>query len=122
MASGSGRMIMDLEALWLSVQLASWTTIILFVLGLPLAYWLAVTRWRLKFLLEAIVVLPMILPPTVLGFYILLAVGPLSSLGRTYEVVVGRSLAFSLEGLLIASVLYSLSFLVRVFTDAFSCV
>ena len=111
---------MDFEALWLSVQLASWTTVILFVLGLPLAYWLANTQWRLKFLLEAIVVLPMILPPTVLGFYILIAVGPLSPLGRTYELLMGRSLAFSFEGLLVASVLYSLPFAVRPFTAAFA--
>jgi hypothetical protein len=88
---------MDFEAVWLSVQLAWWTTVTLFVFGLPLAYWLAVTRWRLKFLIEAVVVLPMILPPTVLGFYILIAVGPLSPLGRTYEAMVGRSLAFSFQ-------------------------
>jgi molybdate transport system permease protein len=113
-------MIMDFEAFWLSVQLASWTTVILFALGLPLAYWLAITRWRLKFLLEAIVVLPMILPPTVLGFYVLIAVGPPSPLGRTYEAMVGRSLAFSFEGLLLASVLYSLPFAVRPFTAAFA--
>jgi len=111
---------MDFEAVWLSVQLASLTTVTLFVLGLPLAYWLAVTRWRLKFLLEAIVVLPMILPPTVLGFYILIALGPLSPLGRTYEVLMGRSLAFSFQGLLVASVLYSLPFAVRPFTAAFA--
>ena len=111
---------MDFEAVWLSVQLAWWTTVTLFVLGLPLAYWLAVTRWRLKFLLEAIVVLPMILPPTVLGFYILIALGPLSPLGRTYEVLMGRSLAFSFQGLLVASVLYSLPFAVRPFTAAFA--
>src|SRR5262245_284509 len=112
-------MIMDFEAVWLSAQLAWWTTVTLFVLGLPLAYWLAVTRWRLKFLLEAIVVLPMILPPTVLGFYILIAIGPLSPLGTTYEAMVGRSLAFSFQGLLLASVLYSLPFAVRPFTAAF---
>ena len=111
---------MDFEAVWLSVQLAWWTTVTLFVLGLPLAYWLAVTRWRLKFLLEAIVVLPMILPPTVLGFYILMAIGPLSPLGATYEAMVGRSLAFSFQGLLLASVLYSLPFAVRPFTAAFA--
>jgi len=111
---------MDLEAVWLSVQLAWWTMITLFVLGLPFAYWLAVTRWRLKFLLEAIVVLPMILPPTVLGFYILIAIGPLSPLGTTYEAMVGRSLAFSFQGLLLASVLYSLPFAVRPFTTAFA--
>jgi molybdate transport system permease protein len=110
---------MDFEAVWLSVQLAWWTMVTLFVLGLPLAYWLAVTRWRFKFLLEAIVVLPMILPPTVLGFYILIAIGPLSPLGATYEAMVGRSLAFSFQGLLLASVLYSLPFAVRPFTTAF---
>src|SRR4030095_7517173 len=101
-------MKMDFEAVWVSMQLAWWTTVTLFVLGLPLAYWLAVTRWRLKFLIEAIVVLPMILPPTVLGFYILIAVGPLSPVGSTYEAMVGRSLAFSFQGLWLASVLYSL--------------
>lgn len=111
---------MDFEAVWLSVQLAWWTMITLFVLGLPFAYWLAVTRWRLKFLLEAIVVLPMILPPTVLGFYILIAIGPLSPLGASYEAIVGRSLAFSFQGLLLASVLYSLPFAVRPFTTAFA--
>ena len=111
---------MDFEAFWLSLQLASWTTVTLLALGLPLAYWLAVTRWRLKFLLEAIVVLPMILPPTVLGFYILIALGPLSALGHTYEAMVGRSLAFSFEGLLLASVIYSLPFAVRPFTAAFA--
>jgi molybdate transport system permease protein len=113
---------MDFEAVWLSVQLATWTMIILFVLGLPLAYWLASTRWRFKFLLEALVVLPMILPPTVLGFYILMAVGPLSPIGRSYEALAGRSLAFSFEGLLLASVLYSLPFAVRPFTAAFTSV
>ena len=111
---------MDFEAFWLSLQLASWTTVTLLALGLPLAYWLAVTRWRLKFLLEAIVVLPMILPPTVLGFFILIAVGPLSPLGRSYDALVGRSLAFSFQGLLLASVLYSLPFAVRPFTAAFA--
>src|SRR4029450_4538556 len=111
-------MKMDFEAVWVSMQLASWTTVTLFVLGLPLAYWLAVTRWRLKFLIEAIVGLPMILPPTVLGFHILIAVGPLSPVGSTYEAMVGRSLAFSFQGLWLASVLYSLPLAGRPFTAA----
>src|SRR5437763_668659 len=111
---------MDVEAIWLSIELAACTTLVLFFIGLPLAYWLAFTRWRFRFLLEAIVVLPMILPPTVLGFYILIAVGPPSPLGRTYEAMVGRSLAFSFEGLWLASVLYSLPFAVRPFTAAFA--
>jgi molybdate transport system permease protein len=109
----------DVEAIWLSLQLAALTTAVLLLAGLPLAYWLAVTRWRLKFLLEAIIVLPMILPPTVLGFYILIALGPLSPIGRAYEAMAGKSLAFSFEGLLLASILYSLPFAVRPFTAAF---
>jgi len=109
----------DVEAIWLSLQLAALTTVVLLLAGLPLAYWLAVTRWRLKFLLETIIVLPMILPPTVLGFYILIALGPLSPIGRGYEVIAGKSLAFSFEGLLLASILYSLPFAVRPFTAAF---
>jgi len=110
---------MDFEAIWLSLQLAALTTAVLLLAGLPLAYWLAVTQWRLKFLLEVIVVLPMVLPPTVLGFYILIALGPLSPIGRAYEAIAGKSLAFSFEGLLIASILYSLPFAVRPFTAAF---
>src|SRR5215468_1805571 len=111
---------MDIEAIWVSVELAAFTTLILFVVGLPLAYWLAVTRWRLKFLLESLVVLPMILPPTVLGFYILVAIGPMSPLGRAYEQMTGHVLAFSFQGLLLASILYSLPFAVRPFAAAFA--
>ena len=111
---------MDVEAIWVSIQLAACTTLVLFLVGLPLAHWLAVTRWRLKFLLEAIVVLPMILPPTVLGFYILVAIGPMSPLGRAYEVMTGRVLAFSFQGLLVASIFYSLPFAVRPFAAAFA--
>jgi molybdate transport system permease protein len=113
---------MDLEAIWLSMQLAALTTAILVFAGLPLAYWLAVTHWRLKFMVEALVVLPLILPPTVLGFYILIALGPLSPIGRAYEAIAGKSLAFSFEGLLLASILYSLPFAVRPFTAAFAAV
>jgi molybdate transport system permease protein len=112
----------DFEAILLSLQLAALTTAILLLAGLPMAYWLAVTRWRLKFLLEALVILPLILPPTVLGFYILIALGPASPIGRAYEVVAGKSLAFSFEGLLLASIVYSLPFAVRPFTAAFVAV
>lgn len=113
---------MDIEAIWVSVELAAFTTLILFLIGLPFAYWLSVTRWRLKFLLESLVVLPMILPPTVLGFYILVAIGPLSPLGRAYEQMTGHVLAFSFQGLLFASILYSLPFAVRPFAAAFASV
>ena len=111
---------MDFEAIWLSLQLAFFTTLILLLVGLPLAYWLAETRWRLKFLLEAAVALPIILPPTVLGFYILIAIGPQSPLGQAYETLVGRPLPFSFEGLLLASIIYSFPFAVRPFAAAFS--
>ncbi len=111
---------MDFEAIWLSLQLAFFTTLILLIIGLPLAYWLAETRWRLKFFLEAAVALPIILPPTVLGFYILIAIGPQSPLGQTYETLIGRPLPFSFEGLLLASIIYSFPFAVRPFVAAFS--
>lgn len=111
---------MDFEAIWLSVRLAFLTTLILLVVGLPFAYWLAVTKWRLKFLIEALVSLPMILPPTVLGFYILVALGPQSPFGHAYEAATGRFLPFSFQGLLIASVLYSSPFALRPFIAAFA--
>ena len=111
---------MDWEAIWLSVRLASLTTLILFVIGLPFAYWVANTRWRFKFMVEAVVSLPMILPPTVLGFYLLIATGAQSPVGRAYEAITGRALPFSFQGLLLASVLYSLPFAVRPFIAAFA--
>ena len=111
---------MDWVAIWLSVRLATCTTVILCGVGLPLAYWLAVSRWRWKFLLEAVVALPLVLPPTVLGFYVLLAIGPHSPVGQGYTALTGRLLPFSFPGLLIASVLYSLPFAVRPFLAAFA--
>src|SRR5271166_4432584 len=111
---------MDWAAVWLSLRLATCTTLALCVLGLPLAYWLAVSRWRWKFLVEAVVALPLVLPPTVLGFYALLAMGPSSPLGRGYEALTGRLLPFSFQGLLLASILYSLPFAVRPFAVAFA--
>lgn len=113
---------MDWQAIWLSLRLSACTTLVLLVLGLPLAYWLASTRWRGKFLVEAIVALPIVLPPTVLGFYVLMAIGPLSPVGRFYESLVGDRLPFTFQGLLIASVLYSLPFAVQPFTSGFASV
>jgi molybdate transport system permease protein len=109
---------MDWQAIRLSLVLASATTLILLLVGLPLAYWLASSRWRFKFLIEAVVALPLVLPPTVLGFYVLLTIGPHGPLGRVYELAAGRRLAFSFEGLLLASVLYSLPFAVQPFASA----
>jgi len=109
---------MDTAAIILSAELASLTTAILLVVGLPIAYWLVRSRWRLKFLVEAVVALPLVLPPTVLGFYLLVGLGPHSPAGRAYQAVVGEPFPFSFGGLLLASVLYSLPFAVQPFTAA----
>ena len=111
---------MDWTAIGLTARLAVCTTAVLIVVGVPLAYWLATTKWRWRFFVEAVVALPLVLPPTVLGFYILMAIGPRSRLGQLYESVAGRGLPFSFEGLLVASVLYSLPFAVRPFAAAFA--
>lgn len=113
---------MDWQAIGLSLRLSASTMLVLVVFGLPLAYWLANTRWRGKFLIEAIVALPIVLPPTVLGFYVLMAIGPLSPLGRFYESLFGHRLPFTFQGLLVASVLYSLPFAVQPFTSGFAAV
>lgn len=111
---------MDWTALWLTVRLALATTLILFVTGLPLAYWMACSRWRGKFLIEAIVALPIVLPPTVLGFYLLVAMGPASPIGHFLEIAFGIRLPFSFAGILIGSVVFNLPFAVRPFMAAFS--
>jgi molybdate transport system permease protein len=110
---------MNWTAIWVTCKLASLTSIALLVIGLPIAYWLTFSKWRLKFLVESVVALPLVLPPTVLGFYILIAIGPHSPLGRLYSDVVGQSLPFSFQGLLFASILYSLPFAVQPFATAF---
>ena len=113
---------MDVEALRLSFELAALTTIALLVIGLPVAAWLASSRWRWKPMVEAVVALPLVLPPTVLGFYLLVAMGPMSPFGRAWISIFGRPLAFSFEGLLVASVIYSLPFAVQPFAAALSAV
>jgi molybdate transport system permease protein len=109
---------MDPSAFRVSFALATLTTLALLVLGLPVAWWLTTSRWRYKFLVEAVVALPLVLPPTVLGFYLLFGLGPNSPLGRAYEAVVGHRFPFSFEGLLVASILYSLPFAVQPFAAA----
>lgn len=111
---------MDWTAVWLTLRLAGFTTAILLALGVPLAYWLATTRRRGRFLVEAMVSLPIVLPPTVLGFYVLLATGPQSPLGRLWESSTGRMLPFTFEGILLGSVLYNLPFAVRPFAAGFA--
>ena len=111
---------MDWTAIGLTLRLAALTTVILVLVGLPLAFWLARSQWRWKFLIEAVVALPLVLPPTVLGFYILMAIGPRSPVGQLYEALTDQLLPFSFQGLLVASVLYSLPFAVRPFAAAFA--
>ncbi|ABS25777.1 molybdate ABC transporter permease subunit [Anaeromyxobacter sp. Fw109-5] len=113
---------MDTAALALSAQLATLTTIALLVLGLPLAWWLTTTRFRARFLVEAVVALPLVLPPTVLGFYLLTGLGPRTPAGRVFEAVAGHPFPFSFTGLLVASVLYSLPFAVQPFSAALGSV
>lgn len=110
---------MNWIAIGVTAKLATLTALILLVIGLPLAYWLSFSRWRWKFLVESVVALPLVLPPTVLGFYILVAIGPHSPLGRFYTSLVGHPLPFTFEGLLFASILYSLPFAVQPFAAAF---
>ncbi len=104
---------MNIEALLLSFRLATVVSAVLLILALPLAYWLAFTRWRGKFLLESVVALPLVLPPTVLGFYALIALGPRGPLGRMWQHLFGHTLAFTFAGLVIASLVYSLPFAVQ---------
>ncbi len=106
----------------LTLKLAGLTAAILLVIGMPIAYWLTYSRRRWKFLIESVVALPLVLPPTVLGFYILVAIGPKSPLGQAYQTLVCHSLVFTFEGLLFASVFYSLPFAVQPFTAAFGAV
>jgi len=113
---------MDTTALWLTLKLALGTTLILLAAGLPLAWWLATTRRRWRFLVEAIVAMPLVLPPTVLGFYILMSTGPRTTLGAQYLEWTGGTLPFSFAGILLASVLFNLPFAVRPFMAGFIAV
>lgn len=111
---------MNWAALGLTLRLALGVAAVLLVIGVPIAYWVAYSRWRWKFLIESVVALPLVLPPTVLGFYFLVGMGPRSFLGRFYESAAGQPLPFTFAGLLVASVLYSLPFAVQPFAAAFA--
>src|SRR5262245_62975887 len=115
-------LIMDWEALFLTLKLDLVVCGLLLLIGVPIAVWLAYSRWRWKFLLESVVALPLVLPPTVLGFYVLIAIGPRTLLGRAYESIFGQTLPFTFQGLVIASTLYSLPFAVQPITAAFGAV
>jgi molybdate transport system permease protein len=113
---------MNGQAFWLTVRLAVVVSALLIAIGIPIAHWLTYSRWRWKFLVEAVIALPIVLPPTVLGFYVLMALGSRSPLGRWWESITGHTLAFTFEGLMIGSVLYSLPFAVQPFAASFAAV
>ena len=110
---------MNWEAVGTSLELAAVTSAVLMIIGLPLSYWIAYSNRSWKFLVEAAVALPIVLPPTVLGFYFLLLMSPQSGPGRWYASFVGHGLPFTFEGLVVASTLYSLPFTVQPFAAAF---
>ena len=112
----------DLGPLWLTLHLALVTTAILLVLGTPISWWLARTTSRLKPAVEAVTALPLVLPPTVLGFYLLVVLSPTSLLGGLWVDVTGDALTFSFSGLVVASIFYSLPFMVQPLQSAFETV
>ncbi|MGH8142996.1 MAG: molybdate ABC transporter permease subunit, partial [Steroidobacteraceae bacterium] len=109
----------DLTALWISLRLAAVTTALLLVLCTPLAWWLASTRSRARVPIDAMVSLPLVLPPTVLGFYLLILLGPAGPIGRVLRQFGLASPVFTFTGLVIGSMLYSLPFVVQPLRDAF---
>lgn len=113
---------LNLGPLWLTLQLASATVIVLLLVGTPIAWWLAFTSSRLRTMVEAIVALPIVLPPTVLGFYLLIALGPQGFLGGPWKDLTGSALSFTFTGLVIASTFYSLPFVVQPLHGAFEAI
>lgn len=112
----------DLSAILLTLKLAAATTVILVLVSTPLAWWLAHTPSRLRWIIEPVVALPLVLPPTVLGFYLLILLGPAGTIGSVWVHLTGETLVFSFSGLLIASVVYSLPFAVQPLQTAFQAV
>jgi molybdate transport system permease protein len=110
----------DWTAIALSLRLAAIVSAVLLVVGVPIAYWLTFSTWRGKFLVESLVALPLVLPPTVLGFYVLVALGSRSPIGRAWTAWTGHGLAFTFEALVIASILYSLPFAVQPIASSFA--
>ena len=112
----------DISALLVTIKLASVTTAILILIGTPIAWWLSQTRFKFKAVIEAIIALPLILPPTVLGFYLLMTLGTNGPLGNLLESLGGSSIAFTFTGLVVGSVIYSLPFVVQPLQNSFSSV
>jgi len=112
----------DLTALFVTLKLASVSTLVLLIIGTPLAWWLSRSQWRFKYIIEAIIALPLILPPTVLGFYLLISLGPNGPIGGLVAMLDGAPLAFTFTGLVIGSVFYSMPFVVQPLQNAFTAV
>ena len=113
---------LELGPVWLSLQLATVTVVALLVVATPLAWWLAFTRSRARTIVETVVAMPLVLPPTVLGFYLLILLGPAGVLGRPWLELTDSTLTFSFAGLVIASVVYSFPFAVQPLQTAFEAV
>ena len=112
----------DISALLVTLKLASITTVILILIGTPIAWWLSQTRFKFKAVIEAIIALPLILPPTVLGFYLLMTLGTNGPIGNFLESLGGSSIAFTFTGLVVGSVLYSLPFVVQPLQNSFGSI
>ena len=112
----------DLSALLVTIKLASITTVILILVGTPIAWWLSQTRFKFKAVIEAIIALPLILPPTVLGFYLLMTFGTNGPIGNFFESLGGSSIAFTFTGLVVGSVIYSLPFVVQPLQNSFGSI
>lgn len=112
----------DFIALFVTLKLASISTIVLILIGTPIAWWLSHTHWRYKYFVEAIIALPLILPPTVLGFYLLISLGPNGPIGGLSSTLGEESLAFTFTGLVIGSVVYSMPFVIQPLQNAFSAI
>ena len=115
-------LVVEWQPVWVTLRLAAVSTLVLLMLGTPLALWLAFGRSRLRVVVEAVVALPLVLPPTVLGFYLLILLGPRGAVGGTWESLGGERLVFSFAGLVIGSVIYSLPFVVQPLANAFRAV
>jgi molybdate transport system permease protein len=113
---------LDLGPVWLTIRLAAISVAILLVVGTPIAWWLSRTTSRLRVLVEASTALPLVVPPTVLGFYLLLVLGPYGWVGSPYAAIVGQPLTFSFAGLVVASVIYSLPFVVQPLQASFESI
>ncbi|MDQ7081350.1 MAG: molybdate ABC transporter permease subunit [Paracoccaceae bacterium] len=113
---------LDLAPIWLTLRLAATSTLLLMILGTPLAWWLAHTPSRMKSLVEAVTALPLVLPPTVLGFYLLILLSPDSTIGGAWISLTGDNLTFSFSGLVIATMIYSLPFAVQPLQAGFEAV